>query len=154
MKTTLLLFFLMFAPTNLSNKPVSYNMDSLSWMVGSWGGEKDGTEMEEYWIPAKGGMMLGLHRDVNPHKNLVFFEYLRIEKNKNGIFYTASPNGHSATSFVLKELSGLKAVFENPKHDFPQRIIYQLEGDDILIVRIEGMGEKKHKFQEWRWKRK
>ena len=32
-------------------------------------------------------------------------------------------------------------VFENPNHDFPQKIIYQQDGDDGLKVTIEGPGE-------------
>ena len=36
----------------------------LSWMVGGWGAEQDGEWGEEHWIPARGGTMLGVHRDV------------------------------------------------------------------------------------------
>ena len=32
-----------------------------------------------------------------------------------------------------------KVVFENPEHDFPQRIIYQLDDDGNLAGRIEGL---------------
>ena len=36
-------------------------------------------------------------------------------------------------------------VFENPQHDFPQRIIYRLEKDGSLLARIEGVNQGREK---------
>jgi hypothetical protein len=36
-------------------------------------------------------------------------------------------------------------VFENPQHDFPQRIIYKRDGADGLKARIEGESKGKPK---------
>jgi hypothetical protein len=30
-------------------------------------------------------------------------------------------------------------VFENSEHDFPQRVIYKLDGDGVLRTSIEGL---------------
>ena len=46
-----------------------------------------------------------------------------------------------------------KAVFSNPGHDFPQRIIYWVDGDEALHARIEGEVNEKSKSREWVWKR-
>jgi hypothetical protein len=40
--------------------------------------------------------------------------------------------------FLLRTWEGGKAVFENPAHDFPQRVIYDLSQSDRLDARIEG----------------
>ncbi len=39
-------------------------LNGLDWMLGSWSGEDDGVHMEEHWLPPRGGVMLGLHRDT------------------------------------------------------------------------------------------
>ena len=44
----------------------------------------------------------------------------------------------------------MRVVFENPTHDFPQRIIYWKDGAD-LRARIEGTQNGKEGSQEWRW---
>lgn len=44
-----------------------------------------------------------------------------------------------------------KAVFENPEHDFPQRILYWRDGAN-LCARIEGTQKGKPAGQEWCWK--
>jgi hypothetical protein len=44
-----------------------------------------------------------------------------------------------------------EAVFENPGHDFPQRIIYRREGDS-LIARIEGEVDGRRRSAQWEWR--
>jgi hypothetical protein len=122
----------------------------LSWLAGSWTGTSRGIEMEEHWTAPKGNSMVGLHRDVGKGRTLLF-EFLRIEQQGDQIVYLSMPNGRSpATPFPLKEVSGTRVVFENPTHDFPQRIIYWKDGND-LRARIEGTQNGKAGGEEWRW---
>lgn len=125
-------------------------LDSLAWMTGSWRGATAGVETEEYWNAPKGNSMMGIHRDVARGRTLSF-EFLRIEQQGDQIVLLAMPNGKApATPFPLKEFSGKRVVFENPTHDFPQRIIYWKDGND-LCARIEGTINGKAGSEEWRW---
>jgi len=123
-------------------------IDSLKWLSGSWVGDADGTHTEECWMEPAGGIMLGMNRGVSKSGN-VFFEYLRIQKTPEGIAYIASPMGKTATAFHLLSQEKGKVVFENLKHDYPQRIIYQLEADGTLKARIEGLVKGKLETCEW-----
>ena len=129
------------------------DLSSLSWIAGTWTGVQGKVEMEEHWLPAKGNMMLGLHRDVVGPKT-VMFEYLRIEATPDAITYWASPKGRPATPFRLKESGENRVVFENPEHDFPQRIIYWLDKDGALHAKIEGTQNGKVVAEEWTWRKK
>ena len=125
-------------------------LESLAWMAGSWSGTSRGIEMEEHWTAPKGNSMIGIHRDVAKGRTMAF-EFLRIEQQGDQIVYLSMPNGRSpATPFPLKEVSGTRVVFENPAHDFPQRIIYWKDGND-LRARIEGTMNGKAGSEEWRW---
>ena len=125
-------------------------LDSLSWMAGSWSGTSRGIEMEEHWTAPKGNSMIGIHRDVAKGRTMLF-EFLRIEQQGDQIVYLSMPNGRSpATPFPLKEVSGTRVAFENAAHDFPQRIIYWKDGND-LRARIEGTMNGKAGSEEWRW---
>lgn len=117
----------------------------LSWMAGHWTGSKDGLQMEEIWLAPRGGVMLGMHRDAKGAK--ASFEFLRIVETPDGIVYLAQPGGKPATPFPLAESSKGRAVFANPQHDFPKRIIYWLH-DEQLCARVEGDGEM---AEEWCW---
>ena len=134
--------------TEQASKPT---LDSLAWLAGSWVGTVGGIDMEEHWTAAKGNSMIGLHRDVGKGRTLGF-EFLRIEQQGEQIVYLSMPNGRSpATPFPVKEVSSTRVVFENPAHDFPQRIIYWKDGND-LRARIEGTMNGKAGSEEWRWR--
>jgi hypothetical protein len=72
---------------------------------------------------------------------------LRIAEDEDGrIAYIASPSGQATTTFSLLRVSDTEVVFENPAHDFPQRVIYRKLPEDGLLGRIEGTinGEDRH----------
>jgi hypothetical protein len=123
----------------------------LSWIVGGWGAEQDGEWGEEHWIAARGGTMLGVHRDVRAGRTSGF-EFLRIEARPDGLVYLASPGGRPATEFRAVEVTDQRVTFENPKHDFPQRIVYW-RTREALHARIEGKTGGKEASMEWRWLR-
>jgi hypothetical protein len=125
----------------------------LAWMSGRWAGNQGGTAMEEMWTPPAGGTLLGVHRDVRDGKT-VSFEFLRIEAAADGITYWGSPQGAPATPFRMIESTKNRVVFENPKHDFPTRILYWLEEPaGTLHARIEGVMNGKAASEEWAWQR-
>jgi hypothetical protein len=129
--------------------PVSATrLEQLSWLAGSWRGDTGRSRQEEHWTSPAGGLMLGLHRDLGP-SGRASFEYLRIEQRADGLVYLASPGGREPTPFRLVEISSARAVFENPDHDFPKRIVYSREGE-VLTARAEGDGGN---GMQWRWNR-
>jgi hypothetical protein len=121
-------------------------------MVGSWAGTDEGVHSEELWIAPSGGVMLGLHRDVGA-EGKAFFEYLRIVESRSGVVYVAQPLGRPPTDFKLTEIEPGRVVFENPGHDFPQRIIYRAGPDGELVARVEGEVSGELQSSEWHWKR-
>ena len=125
---------------------------TLAWMAGCWGATRGGVEMEEQWTAPKGGILLGVHRDVFA-SGRVFFEFLRIERRPDGVFYVAQPRGLAPTGFRLVESGGRRAVFANPEHDFPQRIAYWLDDTGALHARIEGEEDGEERSAEWTWPR-
>lgn len=111
----------------------------LAWMAGGWQsapGER--RQSEEHWTQAAGASMMGMSRTVVGDKT-VEFEYLRIEQRADGIYYVAHPKARCpGTDFKLTRASATEAVFENPQHDFPKRIIYRKGADDSLTASIDG----------------
>ena len=110
----------------------------ISWIAGDWqtapGGRR---QIEEHWTAVAGGSMMGVSRTVAGDKT-VEFEYLRIEQRADGIYYVAHPKARCpGTDFKLTRASATEAVFENPQHDFPKRVIYR-KTDDGLTASIDG----------------
>lgn len=112
-----------------------------SWMTGCWGSGTATDGYEEVWLAPTANSMLGVSREIARGQTRSF-EYLRIMMATDSIDYVAQPRGNPPTAFRLKELKGTRAMFENPAHDFPQRIIYQYTAPDRLDARIEGTDPK------------
>jgi hypothetical protein len=87
-------------------------------------------------VGAGGGSLLGVGRTVGGGKTLEF-EFLQIREEDHGLFYVAKPSNQPEASFKLTAHSADSVTFENPTHDFPQRIIYRRSGD-ALFARTEG----------------
>jgi len=111
----------------------------LSWLAGCWKSETAEAGSGEHWLLPAGGTMLGISRTVKQGKT-VEFEFMQIRPIDDGrLAFIALPSGQSMTTFPLLRLSDTEAVFENPEHDFPQRVVYARDGDSALKPRIEGM---------------
>jgi hypothetical protein len=129
----------------------SLEMQKLSWISGCWKSEGN-PQSEEQWTKLEGQSMIGMGRTIANGKT-VFYEFLQIRERADGIFYIAQPNGETAVAFKLVKINSNAAIFENPQHDFPQRIIYQLMIDGTLFAAIEGDEKGKPKHIEFAMKR-
>lgn len=121
------------------------------WMSGYWLSCAGGEEVAENWFGAGAGVLLGTNLTRSSRTS---FEFLRIASNaQGGLSYYSMPNGRSpATEFAMVSNDGRRAVFENPAHDFPQRIIYARDGD-VLTARIEGPVNGRIEGIDWRFQR-
>lgn len=115
--------------------PVKATISDLAWISGAWVGKRSsGTEVEERWSPPKGGAMLATSRSVNTSGRMSAFEFLRINEREGGLVYVAQPGGAPPTEFILTEWSSKRAVFDNPRHDYPKRIVYELTETGGLVA--------------------
>lgn len=113
-------------------------VNDLGWLSGCWEATRHGREINEQWMKPAGQTMLGMGRTVADGKTREY-EFLQIREEQDGaIYYVAKPSGQPEGSFKLIKLQNREATFENPEHDFPQRIIYRLQPDGSLFARIEG----------------
>ena len=139
-------FLILMLSKNLSSqqlpKEEPFSMDKLNWVLDRWVGEGNGGTMYENWVKADDNLFKG---DACTIKNgdTIFTESLKIEKIGEDIFYAAEvPHNPGPVSFKLINLTDTEAVFENPEHDFPNKIIYTLKEDGSLYARIEGKNKR------------
>ena len=123
----------------------TFTINDLAWLKGCWSSNRDGRTITEHWLKPAGGTMLGISRTVADGKT-VEFEFMQIRAEANGeIHFIAKPSGQPETMFKLIKGNAREMIFENPQHDFPQRVIYRLQNDGSLVGRIEGVSTGKEK---------
>jgi hypothetical protein len=113
-------------------------MAGFDWLAGHWCMERDGTHIEEHWLPARGGMLMSVGRTVAGGE-VKSFEYLRLERRDGVVTFVAQPDGAPPTPFRLTDSGDDWARFENPLHDFPKRVEYRRVGKG-LHAEISGPG--------------
>jgi hypothetical protein len=143
--------FLALAVEN-KGETASATVDQLGFIAGSWSSDRGGLVTEEMWSAPKAGTMLGVGRTMKGDKT-VFFEFLRIETREGNLFYVAQPRGGKATAFKLTSFDGKSATFENPEHDFPQKIVYEKVSDDVVRATVSGPSSAGEKNESWEYRR-
>ena len=136
----------------MGQAPPPARVSDLGWMAGSWSVQDAGGRWtEERWTPPRGGMMLGVAR-VGRWDRVDEFEFLRLQAGEDGVpVYYAQPGGRPPVAFRLISRDATSATFENPTHDFPQRIRYVRDGDlmTATISRLDGSNA-----MSWRYSRR
>ena len=113
-------------------------VEDLAWLAGCWAVEGGEPGSEEVWLAPAGGTLLGVSRTVRGGKT-VAHELLQIRERAPGeLVFIALPSGQPEATFRLVSTDPRALVFENPDHDFPQRVLYRLEGEGTLHARVEG----------------
>ena len=96
--------------------------------------------------------MLGFGRTVKGGRT-TSFEFMQIREENGSLTYMPQPQGGTRVSFPLKNSVGAKMTFENKEHDFPQRVIYERGGPDLLLAAIEGTYKGKEEREEYQMKK-
>lgn len=139
-KISLLIFCL--SLFSCSSKKVTIN--DFSWIEGKWNGWADGMSFYEEWNPLQGNLMDGVGGAID-NLDTVFSEKIKIEQRGEDVVYTANvaENG-GAVDFKFTGYKNDSIVFENPQHDFPQRIVYFRLPDNKLYACIDGLNAGKY----------
>ena len=130
----------------------SARVASLDWMAGTWTQVKADERVTETWIGPGNGLMVAANLTTRGAQRRSF-EFLRIADTPEGFSYYASPAGKEPVEFKVKESGNRRVVFENAAHEFPQRILYWREGEE-LVARVEGKIHDKERSEQWRFRRK
>lgn len=110
----------------------------MKWLTGCWASVNGEPGSGEQWMAPAGRSMFGMSRTVRGGAT-VAFEFMRIAEDESGkVIFVALPSGQPPVTFELLSLSDDEVVFENPEHDFPQRVLYRLKSRNLLSGRIEG----------------
>lgn len=108
------------------------------WMAGCWEQEQGERWTEECWMKPRAGAMLGMSRSGRGER-MGDWEVMRIVQALPGgeaptirMAFIASPGGKDPTVFAWGPSSEAGVVFTNAAHDYPQRIRYWREGDQLM----------------------
>lgn len=128
------------------------------WMAGCWMDTQGNRWTEECWTAPRAGIMIGSGRSGSGDA-LESWETMQIVLDASAagtgkrvpLAFFGAPRGEGRTMFVWKPGAGEGegVGFENPAHDYPQRIRYWREGERLMaeISRIDGTRAMRWSFR-------
>lgn len=122
------------------------------WLPGIWEFSAGEVRMAEQWKRIDSTNMEGASWYITRGDSLLM-EKLQITERDSGTYYFAevsSQNQGRRIDFRLTSSGQNRWVFENPGHDFPQKITYERISSDSLKASIEGIQEGKPRREEFR----
>ncbi|MCB2222089.1 MAG: hypothetical protein KQI35_17025 [Bacteroidetes bacterium] len=114
--------------------------DLIQKLPGTWYNANSG-KFEEWH--QQDGNLSGKSYQLN-EMDTIIHEFLKIERNNGSYIYVATvigQNDNQPIAFKLSEKTENKLVFENPDHDFPQKIIYHFINDSTMEVFVNEIAE-------------
>ena len=134
----LLLPFLACAPKEEKKKfPL---IEKANWFLGEWENKSKMGDFTEKWEKLSDSTFMG-ESFIMQGKDTVFHENVLLEQRTDSLFYNVSVKGNKGddtTAFYLTSSTDDQLIFENPKHDFPNKIVYNLVGKDSILASIHG----------------
>jgi hypothetical protein len=128
-------------------------LEPLQFLSGCWAGTRGSETFEEMWTKPSGTIVVGVSRTRKAERT-VFTEYMQVSSEPAGLVMRVQLKlGSTVTEFKLAKSEPGHLVFENPEHDFPQRVIYKKVGEDGLLGRIEGLNKGKQQAVDYPMKR-
>ncbi|TRW27418.1 hypothetical protein FMM05_01915 [Flavobacterium zepuense] len=127
--------------TNTSeDKSVTANVQNASWLIGNWGNTLPDGSFIEKWTKESDSVYKAESYFI-ANNDTLFSEYVTLGKINDTLAYTVTvpdQNNEKPVSFKLTSMSGDKMVFENPQHDYPNKIEYTKINADSIVAVISG----------------
>lgn len=126
-------------------------LEKANWLLGEWQNNSPEGNATEVWEKENDSTFVGKSYFVIG-KDTVSSETISLEQNGKQLFYIPTVKDQNAgqpVKFTLTSSKSNQLIFENPKHDFPQKISYTQITNDSLLAEISGIMNGKQNSQKF-----
>lgn len=134
------------------------DLERLNWLLGEWENEHDGLRSSESWVSGSDSLYNGFGMTIDLESgDSLFWEDIEIRLDAQGLVYSPlakDQNDGNRIDFTATLISDSVVVFENPLHDYPQKIQYNLMHADSLVAVVSGIENNKPVTDTFPFRRK
>ena len=131
-------------------------LDKMQWLVGSWEQKLPEGTLIENWEKENDSTFIGGSYFVKG-KDTIHSENVVLTQKNEDLFYIPTvigQNNDEPVTFKLTSDIENTFVFENPTHDYPQKITYKKVNDTNLLASISGKQQGKESKESYPMKKK
>jgi Domain of unknown function (DUF6265) len=158
-KKPLIIIFVFAAMVLMAAVESNTAVKNFEWLKGSWiMKKKNSSAIMENWQQLNDSTMAGESVNFSVTGSSSVSENMQITFRNNRYNFVSIVNGQNnnePVSFSITSYTDTGFTAENPAHDFPKRIVYQLINKDSIHAFIDGgqlMPDKKINFYYSRYK--
>ena len=143
---------LSFSSCNIISKSQAYKQTQREWksldiLNGKWATHTEGGQQYEVWKTENDTLKSGISYIKSAGDSIVF-ETIELKLSGNDIYFIPTvidQNDTKPIDFKLMTVKDNYFIFENKKHDFPQRVAYAQTHRDTLKAWVDGMQDGHYK---------
>ena len=154
-KTTLVLLLLTIVSCKNADANEKEKIKAANWLLGNWESKSVEGNLKETWKQANDSTFQATSFFIK-EKDTLHFETITVQQKGEVLTYSAAVKGQNndkAVAFKLTTETEKQLVFENTKHDYPQKISYSQITPDSLAVKISGIQQGKPSSEQFSMKR-
>ena len=125
------------------------------WLLGNWENKSPDGHLSESWKKINDSLFIGESYFIKG-KDTLHFEKIQMKQKDEALFYIAAVKGQNndkPVTFKHNDTIEKQLVFENPKHDYPQKIVYSQITKDSIIIQISGIQQGKPSSERFSMKK-
>jgi hypothetical protein len=129
----------------------------MNWLIGNWENKMDDGILSETWKKENDSTFSGKSYFIVNSKDTVHSETILLTQLNNQLIYSPTVKGQNddkPIDFIMTSDSENNFVFENPKHDYPQKIVYKKATENSLVATISGIQQGKQSTESYPMKKK
>ena len=127
-------------------------LEKANWMLGEWEKTDSLGTLREIWERLDDSTFVGLSYYIQNKKDTLHNEQMELMQNGDYLIYSATIKGENNDSpipFQMTKDEDSLLVFENPKHEYPQKIQYKLMKNGSLVATISGKQNGKNSAENY-----
>jgi hypothetical protein len=143
-KTILFLITILIFASCGKSKEVS-KIVGTDWLIGKWENKSDEGHLLEIWKKANDSLFIGESYFIK-EKDTLHSEKMELKQKGENLFYISiikGQNNDKPITFNHKIEIEKQLVFENPKNDYPRKIVYKPIAKDRIFIEVSGIEQDK-----------
>ena len=151
----LLLLFFTFLACKKTNDNKNDKLKLSEWLIGNWENNSEKGILSENWTKVNDSTFQAQSYFIK-NKDTLHFESIILSQLGEELTYNAKvegQNNNESIPFKLKSITDKQMVFENIKHDYPQKIVYNKITNDSLVAIVSGIQQGKPSSEQYAMKK-
>ncbi|MDI9256957.1 DUF6265 family protein [Flavobacterium sedimenticola] len=151
-KSILIIAIVVFGSCQNKSDKQFEKLEKMNWLIGQWENTTPEGYLTETWSKANDSTFSGQAYFIIKEKDTVHNETIILTQVNEELIYRPTVKGQNndePVDFKLTSDTENRFSFENPKHDYPQKIVYKKVNDKSLIATISGVQQGKSSSESY-----